>query len=325
MKAIFITQPGGPEVLSITERENPRPGPGEVLVRVKAAGVNRPDVMQRKGHYPAPKGAPADIPGLEIAGTIVEAGSNVSDLRSGDPICALISGGGYAEYAIAPAPQCLPLPQGLSWAEAASLPETFFTVWQNVFDIGRFKKGDQVLVHGGSSGIGVAAIQMVKAMGGKVYVTAGNDTKCHACEELGADKAINYNTADFFSEIQDITPGGGIDIVLDMVGGDYANKNIQLLKEGGRLVMINAMKGAMASVNLIQIMAKGLILTGSTLRPKSIEHKGHIARNLLHNIWPLIPSQIKPVVYKTFPLEEAENAHRLMESSSHIGKIILTI
>ena len=206
MKAIHIAQPGGPEVLKITEREKPQPGPQEILMRVKAAGVNRPDILQRKGNYPAPGGVPADIPGLEIAGTVIGLGSNVNDLHIGDPICALISGGGYAEYAIVPAPQCLPIPQGLSWVEAASLPETFFTVWQNIFDIARFKKGDQVLVHGGSSGIGVAAIQMVKAMGGKVYVTAGTDAKCRACEELGADKAINYHKDDFLSDTEN-NPG----------------------------------------------------------------------------------------------------------------------
>src|SRR5690554_3455871 len=316
MKAIHIPKPGGPEVLTVTERKKPQPGPNEVLVRIEAAGVNRPDVLQRKGNYPAPKNAPADIPGLEIAGTIVELGSNVKSMHIGDPICALISGGGYAEYAIAPAPQCLPIPRGIDWVEAASLPETFFTVWQNIFDIARFKKGEQVLIHGGSSGIGVAAIQMIKALGGKVYVTAGSDTKCRVCEELGADKAINYNEDDFVAQIQELSSGTGVDIVLDMVGGDYADKNIRILRERGRLVMINAMAGKMASVNLIQIMAKQLVVTGSTLRPRSVEHKGEIAKNLLENIWPLIPNPIKPVVFKTFPLAAAESAHRLMESSA---------
>lgn len=325
MKVIHIPKPGGPEVLTITEREKPQPGPNEVLVQVKAAGVNRPDVLQREGNYPAPKNAPPDIPGLEIAGTIVGLGDQVKSFGVGDPICALISGGGYAEYAVAPAPQCLPIPKGIHWTEAASLPETFFTVWQNVFDIAQFTKGEQVLIHGGSSGIGVAAIQMIKALGGKVYITAGNNTKCRACEELGADIAINYNDDDFVSRIQELTGGSGVDIVLDMVGGDYANKNIRILRERGRLLMINAMAGRMASINLIQIMAKQLVVTGSTLRPRSVEHKGKIAQNLLENIWPLIPNQIKPVVFKTFPLADAKNAHRLMESSAHIGKIILTI
>ena len=325
MKVIQITQPGGPEVLQSTEREKPQPKTGEVLIQVRAAGVNRPDVLQRMGKYPAPKDAPADIPGLEIAGIIEKVGEEVKHWRTGDPVCALISGGGYAEYVTAPAPQCLPVPDGLSMEEAASLPETFFTVWNNIFDIGHFKAKDAVLVHGGSSGIGVSAIQMIKASKGKVYVTAGTQAKCEACERLGADKAINYKEEDFVSRIKAVTGGEGVDIILDMVGGDYAAQNIEILKPKGRLIMINAMKGKMATIDLIRVMSKQLMITGSTLRPQSVEYKGKIAQNLLKHIWPYIPTQIKPVIFENFPLADASKAHQLMESSSHIGKIVLTI
>lgn len=325
MKAISISEPGDPEVLQLVEKEEPRPDHDDVLIQVKAAGINRPDVMQRKGKYPAPKDAPPDIPGLEVAGTIVATGRNVSQFRTGDKVCALLAGGGYAEYAIAPAQQCLPLPDGLGFEEGASLPETYFTVWNNVFDIGRFEPGHTVLVHGGSSGIGVAAIQMVKTMGGSVLVTAGSYDKCKACEKLGADKAIQYKEEDFVTAVREATNGQGVDIILDMVGGDYANKNIKLLKPKGRLVMINAMKTKMAEVDLLQVMSKQLVITGSTLRPQSADFKGRIAQRLLQYIWPQIPTNIKPIVHKTFPLEQANQAHRLMESSSHIGKIILTI
>lgn len=325
MKAIHVSHPGGPEVLQLTEREKPQPKADEVLIQVKAAGINRPDVMQRLGKYPAPKDAPADIPGLEVAGIIEKTGEDVSQFKPGDRVCALLSGGGYAEYATAPALQCLPVPEALDFVEAASLPETFFTVWNNVFDIGGFQAGETVLVHGGSSGIGVTAIQMIKAMGGNVAVTAGTRDKCLACEKLGADKAINYKEEDFVSEINSFTEGKGVDIVLDMIGGDYGNKNISLLKPEGRLVMINAMKGKMATIDLIQVMSKRLLLTGSTLRPRSAEYKGKIAENLLHHIWPLIPSAIKPVIYQTFPLSGADKAHKLMESSVHVGKIVLEL
>ena len=324
MKAIYITKPGGPEVLKLTDRKKPMPSFGEVLIAVKAAGVNRPDVMQRMGKYPAPKDAPADIPGLEVAGIVEQAGTDAT-FKPGDRICALLSGGGYAEYAAVPASQCLPIPEGLTFEEAASLPETFFTVWNNVFDIGKFVPGNTVLVHGGSSGIGVAAIQMITAMGGRVLVTAGTEEKCRACIELGASLAINYKKKDFVAEINALTQGEGVDMVLDMIGGDYANKNIQLLKPEGRLIMINAMNGRMAEVDLIQVMAKRLTITGSTLRPQSPEYKGRISKNLTERIWPLFPSQIKPVIYRTFPLEQASEAHRLMEQSVHIGKIILSI
>lgn len=323
MRVIHIIRPGPPEVLQITEREKPEPNPGEVLIRVSAAGVNRPDVMQRMGRYPAPIDAPADIPGLEVAGIIEKIGMGEISFKVGDPVCALISGGGYAEYVTAPALQCLPVPTGISLEEAASLPETFFTVWNNVFDIAQFKSGETVLIHGGSSGIGVTGIQMVKAMGGTVYVTAGTIQKCRACEELGADQAINYKEEDFVSQINALTQGRGVDIILDMIGGDYANKNIEILKPKGRLVMINTMKGKMADLNLLQVMSKQLVITGSTLRPQSMEYKARIARNLLKHFWPLIPSQIKPIIFKTFPLPEAAQAHELMESSAHIGKIVL--
>lgn len=325
MKVIHISWHGDPEVLRLADRTIPMPMEGEVLIKVKAAGINRPDVLQRLGKYPAPKDAPADIPGLEVAGLIEKVGEGVTHLKPGDPVCALVSGGGYAEYVAAPALQCLPIPDGLSFEEAASLPETLFTVWNNIFDIGQFKSGESVLVHGGSSGIGVAAIQMVKALGGKIYVTAGTAQKCQACEELGADKAINYKEEDFVSSVHDLTEKVGVDIVLDMIGGSYAAKNIELLKPGGRLVMINAMMDKLATVNLLQVMSKQLIITGSTLRPRSQEYKGNIAKSLFEHIWPLIPSQIKPVIFKTFPLNKASEAHRLMESSQHIGKIILLI
>lgn len=323
MRVIHISKPGPPEVLQTTEREKPKPQSGQVLIRVMAAGVNRPDIMQRKGHYPAPKDAPADIPGLEIAGIIESIGESVWQFEVGDQVCALISGGGYAEYALAPAPQCLPIPIGLNFAEAASLPETYFTVWNNVFDKAHFEAGESVLIHGGSSGIGVAGIQMIKAMGGIVYVTAGTMEKCKACEDIGAEKAINYKEDDFASQIRAYTKDEGVDIVLDMVGGDYANKNIQLLKPNGRLVMINTMKGKMATIDLLQVLARQLVITGSTLRPQSVSYKAQIADKLSKHIWPLIPSVIQPVIYKTYPLQEAAAAHQLMEESSHIGKIIL--
>lgn len=323
MRAIAISHAGGPEVLELVQREKPTVKPGEILIKVKASGINRPDVMQRMGKYPAPKDAPADIPGLEVAG-IVEQAEEHSGFKPGDKVCALLSGGGYAEYVAAPTSQCLPIPAGLTFQEAASLPETFFTVWNNVFDIGRFQAGETVLVHGGSSGIGVAAIQMIKAFGGHVLVTAGTATKCQACLDLGAALAINYKEKDFLTEVKAFTEGKGVDIVLDMIGGDYAHKNLQLLKNQGRLIMINAMKGRTAEVDLIQVMAKRLMITGSTLRPQSIEYKGAIAKRLWEYIWPLIPSQIKPIVHRTFPLAQAADAHLLMESSAHIGKIILT-
>jgi NADPH2:quinone reductase len=324
MKAIIITHPGRPEVLQITERPKPAYGANEVLVSVVAAGINRPDVAQRKGQYPSPPGA-SDIPGLEIAGTIVEVGAHVSRWKKGDKVCALVTGGGYAEYCNVPQGQCLPIPGNLTFIEAASLPETFFTVWSNVFDRGALKPGESLLVHGGSSGIGVAAIQMATALGSTVYVTAGSDEKCHFCEELGADKAINYKTENFPEVIQQITNGKGVDVILDMVGGDYTAKNLDSLADDGRLVLINMMMGKDVKVDLAQVMRKRLIITGSTLRSRDADFKAKIAERLEQNIWPLLVSgKIKPVISQIFPAEQAAEAHRLMESSEHIGKIVLT-
>lgn len=325
MKAIIITKPGEPEVLQIAEREVPTPGPLEVLIKVAAAGVNRPDVSQRKGNYPPPPGAPEDIPGLEVSGVVAGVGSEVKTWEVGDEVCALIAGGGYAEYVTAPIEQCLIIPEGVSLEDAASLPETFFTVWNNVFEIGKFKHGQRVLVHGGSSGIGVTAIQMVKAMGGIVYTTAGSDEKCRICEQLGAAYAFNYHNSDFEEEIKSVTEGKGVDIILDMVGGSYAEKNIRLLGYQGRLIMINAMEAKMGSVDLIRIMKNNLIITGSTLRPQSVAYKGHLAKSLMNEIWPFFPEKIKPVIHTRFALADAAKAHALMESSSHIGKILLVV
>ncbi|KEO72416.1 NAD(P)H-quinone oxidoreductase [Anditalea andensis] len=325
MKAIVINEPGDPGVLQLREVKMPLPGTGEVLIEVVAAGVNRPDIAQRKGKYPAPIGVPPDIPGLEVAGIVSQLGPNTKGFNVGDEVCALLAGGGYAEYVVAPYQQCLLVPKGISLQEAASLPETFFTVWNNVFDIAKFSSGETVLIHGGSSGIGVTGIQMIKAMGGNVYVTAGTDEKCRACLDLGADIAINYKKKDFKQELSKLTESQGIDIVLDMVGGEYTGKNLNLLKPFGRLVMINAMKGKIAEVDLVHIMKNRLTLTGSTLRAQSADYKGHIAQSLKDQIWPLFPKKIKPVIYKSFPLADAPKAHLLMESSEHIGKILLLL
>lgn len=325
MKAITISIPGEPEVLKITEIPKPRPGNGEILIKVAAAGINRPDIAQRKGSYPAPKGVPADIPGLEVSGTIENMGPNVAGFEIGDEICALIGGGGYAEYVVAPFRQCLPVPEGVSLENAASLPETFFTIWNNIFDIAGFQAGEAVLIHGGSSGIGVSGIQMIKAMGGKVYITAGTDEKCRACRELGADIAINYRTHDFEQELINLTGSKPLDIVLDMIGGAYTSKNLNLLRPYGRLVMINAMKGKMSEIDLLQVMKNCLVISGSTLRAQSVDYKGEIAKQLKEKIWPLFPDKIKPVIYKKFALEEAAKAHTLMEKSEHIGKLLLIL
>jgi len=324
MKAIIITQPGAAEVLQVVERPIPAFTADEVLVKVLAAGVNRPDVAQRKGHYPPPAGAPVDIPGLEIAGIITQTGANVSRWKVGDKVCALVIGGGYAEYCNVPAGQCLPIPDNLSVTEAASLPETFFTVWSNVFDRAKLQPGETLLVHGGSSGIGVTAIQMAKALGSTVYVTAGSDDKCQFCEALGADKAINYKQEDFSEAINRLTNGKGVDVVLDMIGGDYTPLNLKSLADEGRLVMINTMKGKDVQVDLSMVMRKRLTITGSMLRSRDTSFKTAITEKLEKNIWPLLRSgQIKPVIYKVFPAGEAARAHALMESSSHMGKIIL--
>ncbi|MDP9047757.1 MAG: NAD(P)H-quinone oxidoreductase [Bacteroidota bacterium] len=296
----------------------------EVLVKVAAAGVNRPDVAQRKGSYPPPPGA-SDIPGLEISGRVVEVGENVARWKKGDKICALVTGGGYAEYCNVPAGQCLPLPENLSFVEVASLPETFFTVWSNVFDRGALKNGETLLVHGGSSGIGVAAIQMAKALGSTVYITAGSDDKCRFCEGLGAAKAINYKTEKFKDVILEITNGKGVDVILDMIGGDYTSANIKSLADDGRLVMINMMMGKDVQVDLSPIMRKRLTITGSTLRSRDVAFKANIAQSLEKIIWPLLASgKIKPVIDKVFPADKAAEAHALMESSVHIGKIVLS-
>lgn len=320
MKAIIIRRPGGPEVLQVSEKTVPKVLPNQVLIKVMAAGVNRPDVAQRKGHYPSPPGSPADIPGLEVAGVVEECGELAKRWLPGNKVCALLSGGGYAEYAVANADHCLPIPSGWSFAEAASLPETFLTVWHNVFQRGQLQKGEHFLVHGGSSGIGITAIQLAKAFGAIVFATAGSTEKCRACVELGADKCINYKREDFLDALKD----QGADVILDMIGGDYVSKNIKLLKPDGRLVFINAMRGAEAGLNITDIMRRRLTITGSTLRSRDDIFKAELVAKVEENVWPLLESRrIKPVIYEEFPLEEAFAAHALMESSAHIGKIIL--
>ena len=326
MTAIEISEPGGPGVLAPAEREVPEPGPGEVLVAVEAAGVNRPDVMQRQGLYPPPPGA-SDIPGLEIAGTVASLGDGVDTPAVGSRVCALVSGGGYAEYCAAPAPLCLPVPAGLDSVEAAALPETFFTVWTNVFDRARLAEGESLLVHGGSSGIGTTAIQLAKAFGATVYVTAGSKSKCDACLALGADAAINYRDEDFVERVGALTGGHGVDVVLDMVAGDYLARNLKCLAVEGRLVIIAVQHGPkVEQLNVLPIMLRRLTVTGSTLRPRSVEQKAVIAHALHANVWPLLAAgTVRPVVHARFPLADAAGAHRLMESSEHVGKIVLEV
>jgi NADPH:quinone reductase len=325
MRAIEIVQPGGPEVLKPCERPMPQLKPGEVLIRVHAAGVNRPDVFQRLGQYPVPPGA-SDLPGLEVAGEIVDGDLSGSDFRKGDLVCALVQGGGYAEYCAAPLAQCLPVPQGLSPLEAAALPETFFTVWSNVFQRGALGDGETLLVQGGSSGIGTTAIQLAKALGHRVFATAGSSDKCRACEDLGAERAINYKTEDFAPIVKELTGGKGVDVVLDMVGGDYVAREISCLADDGRIVIIALLGGAKANVDLGQVLRRRLTITGSTLRPRPVAFKAQIARELRERVWPLLAAgHIKPVIYQTFPLEEAAAAHALMESSAHVGKIMLRV
>ena len=324
MTAIEITEFGEPQVLVPGRRPVPEPAAGEVLIRVAAAGVNRPDVLQRRGGYAPPPGA-SDIPGLEVAGSIVALGEGVTDLSLGDRVTALVAGGGYAEYCAAPAPQCLPMPVRLSVEEAAALPETFFTVWSNVFDRGSLSEGESFLVHGGSSGIGTTAIQLAKAFGARVFTTAGSADKCKACSELGAERAINYREEDFVEVVKAATDGKGVNLILDMVGGDYINRNIAALASDGRLVQIAFLSGPKAEVNFMPIMLKRLTVTGSTLRARPIAFKGAIAARLKERVWPLIEAgRLRPVMDRTFPLEEAADAHSLMESSEHIGKIVLT-
>lgn len=325
MKAIIITHPGGPEVLQLAEKPVPDYAGNEVLVKVMAAGINRPDVYQRKGNYPPPAQAPQDIPGLEIAGVIEATGSDGSRWKVGDKVCALVSGGGYAEYCNVPEGQCLRIPGNLDFIEAASLPETFFTVWSNVFDRGQLKPHESLLVHGGSSGIGVAAIQMAKALGSSVYVTVGTDEKVKFCEDLGAEKAINYKTENFKEAIEKLTDGKGVNVVLDMIGGDYTIDNLYSLTADGRLVLINTMHGKEAQVDLSLVMRKRLTVTGSTLRSRDAAFKSDIASKLEQNIWPLLASgEIKPIIHSVFPAKDAAKAHELMESSEHIGKIVLS-
>ncbi len=303
----------------------PEPAAGEVLVRVAAAGVNRPDVMQRQGRYPPPPGA-SDLPGLEIAGEIVALGTGVSGLNVGDRITALLPGGGYAEYAVAAAPLCLPVPEGLNMVEAAALPETYFTVWTNLFDRGRCKAGETVLIHGGTSGIGTTAIQLATAWGARVYATAGTEEKARACERLGAVRGIDYRTEDFVEVIRQQTQGRGVDLILDLVGGSYLTRNLEAAAVEGRLVIISLIGGARAEINLLTIMSKRLTITGSTLRARTIEQKAAVAEAVRRNIWPLLSAgRVRPVIHATFPLAEASKAHQLMEASTHIGKIVLTI
>jgi NADPH:quinone reductase len=325
MRAIQITKPGKPEVLQACERPLPELKPGEVLIKVHAAGVNRPDVLQRLGHYPVPPGA-SDLPGLEVAGEIVDGDLAGSDLRKGDMVCALVQGGGYAEYCAAPVQQCLPLPQGLSPVEAASLPETFFTVWSNVFDRAALAEGESLLVQGGSSGIGVSAIQLASALGHRVFATAGSDEKCRACEALGAQRGINYRSEDFVAVVKELTGGKGVDVVLDMVAGDYVAREIDCLADDGRIALIALLGGSKASLDLGQVLRRRLTISGSTLRPRPVAFKAAIARQLRERVWPLFAQgKIKPVVFQTFPLEQAAEAHALMESSTHVGKIVLRV
>ena len=322
MKAVVITSPGSPGVLQIVQRPVPQPRSEEVLIKVMAAGINRPDVAQRKGSYPAPPGTPADIPGLEVAGIIEQCGESVTRWKPGDKVCALLAGGGYAEYAVAHAEHCLPIPANLSFAKASSLPETMFTVWHNVFQRGRLQSGERFLVHGGSSGIGITAIQLARAFGAKVFTTAGSKEKCEVCISLGADKCINYKNEDFEEALKD----EGADVILDIIGGEYIPKNIRLLNPDGRLIFINAMKGAEALFNVIDIMRKRLVVTGSTLRNREAKFKAQLTAEVEKNVWPLLENnKVKPVIYKEFPLAQASEAHALMESSEHIGKIVLII
>jgi NADPH:quinone reductase len=327
MRAIEITAPGGPEVLRPCERPTPEPRPGELLIAVLASGVNRPDVLQRKGLYPMPPGV-SDLPGLEIAGTV--AGGSPEDLAEaglalGDAVCALVAGGGYAEFCVAPLGQCLPVPKGLNAVEAASLPETFFTVWQNVFTIARLQPGETLLVQGGSSGIGVTAIQLAKALGSQVIVTAGSDEKCAACVSLGADHGINYRTQDFVTETKRLSGGRGADVVLDMVAGDYVSREVECLADDGRLAIIAVQGGVQSGFDAGSVLRKRLTISGSTLRPRSLAYKAALARELRATVWPLIEAgRVKPVIHQVFPADKASEAHALMESSTHVGKIVLT-
>src|SRR4051812_1429545 len=325
MRAVEVSKPGGPEVLKLAERPIPSPKPSEILVKVAAAGVNRPDVLQRMGLYAVPPDA-SDLPGLEIAGEVVALGAQVKNTKVGDKVCALVHGGGYAEYCATPEVTALPIPKGLSLVEAAALPETCFTVWGNVYDRAKLAPGETLLVQGGSSGIGTTAIQMARATGNRVFATAGSDEKCAACVRLGAEKAINYRTQDFLAEVKAATGGKGVNVILDMVGGDYVPKELKCLADDGRLVFIAFLRGPKTELDINELMRRRLSVTGSTLRPRTVEFKAYLAKNLREKIWPLIDAgKIKPEIYKTFPLAQAADAHRLMETSQHIGKIVLTV
>ncbi|MBI4475810.1 MAG: NAD(P)H-quinone oxidoreductase [Acidobacteria bacterium] len=337
MVAIEITHAGPPDVLVPTERPKPEPGPDEVLIEVAAAGVNRPDLMQRQGKYPPPPGV-SDIPGLEVSGIVVAVGpwntptnspdarASACSWRAGDRVCALVSGGGYAEYCAVPAAQCLPIPAGVDLIAAAGIPETFFTVWTNVFERGRLTRGETLLVHGGASGIGTTAIQLGKALGGRVFATAGTPEKCAACERLGAERGINYRSEDFVAVVRDLTGGRGVDVILDMVGGDYTPRNLDLLAVEGRLVQIAHLQSPKVTLNLIPLLQRRLTMTGSTLRPRTVAQKAAIARALHQHVWPLLESgAVRPIVHRTFPLERAADAHRMLEAGEHIGKIILVV
>jgi len=315
--------PGGPEVLVLATGPVPRPATGEVLIRVAAAGINRPDILQRTGNYPPPPGA-SPILGLEVSGTVAALGAEVPGWHEGDAVCALVAGGGYSEYCVAPAPQCLPVPKGVALVDAAGLPETFFTVWSNVFDRGRLAAGERFLVHGGSSGIGTTAIQLARAFGARVFATAGSPEKCAVCRDLGAERAIDYRQEDFVAVLKEATQGRGVDVILDMVGGPYVEKNLRSLALEGRLVQIAFLQGSKVTVDLAHLMVRRQTITGSTLRPRPVADKAAIARNLRDKVWPLIEAgKVRPVIDRTFPLAEAAAAHRLMESSRHIGKILL--
>ena len=325
MRAIEITQPGSPEVLKLCERPMPVVKTGEVLIKVHVAGINRPDVFQRKGAYAPPPGA-SDLPGLEVAGEIVDGDLDYSTFDIGDHVCALVQGGGYAEYCVAPIEQVLPVPKGWSMLEAATIPENYFTVWSNVFDRARLLGGETLLVQGGTSGIGVAAIQLASAMGHRVFATAGSADKVAACQELGAERGINYKTEDFVDVVKSLTNDRGVDVILDMVGGDYVPREVACLADDGRIALIATLGGAKTTLDLGQMLYRRLTITGSTLRPRSVEFKGAIAKNLLKRVWPLMAERkIKPVIHTVFPLEQAARAHELMESSTHVGKIMLQV
>jgi putative PIG3 family NAD(P)H quinone oxidoreductase len=324
MTAIEIAAPGGPEVLRAVERPVPHPSAGEVLVRVEAAGVNRPDVLQRLGKYPPPPGA-SDIPGLEVAGTVASIHSDTKRWHVGDPVCALVAGGGYAEYCTVPEVQCLPIPPGMDAVSAAALPETFFTVWTNLFQRGGLHPGERVLIHGGTSGIGTTAIQLARACEAIVFATAGSDPKCEACRHLGAVAAFNYHTEDFVDAVRRETSGAGVDVILDIIGGDYFGRNLECLALNGRLVQVGLLGGSRAQIDLTRVLHRRLTITGSTLRARTVQEKGALARELETNVWPLLAAgRVAPVIDRTFPLTAAADAHRRMESSEHIGKIVLT-